>query len=247
MSSAGCNDRIFVRLSVRSKSDAGTAMATRNGEAAPGARSGSALTKGARTRERLLDLAQQAIVEKGFNATSIEELVDAAGITKSGFFYHFSDKQDLARQLIRHWIEDDVEMWDALESRARMLSDDPLQSLLIFIKLFAETMDNLPDVHPGCLSAAITYQARSFDPEVARLNQEGLMTWRNRFSRWIGEVMALHEPRLPVDVLALADHFAVLADGGIVSAKIYNDKLLVGRQARLFHDLVRALFLPDRR
>ena len=222
-------------------------MATRSSETVPGVQSESAPTKGARTREKLLDLAQQAIIEKGFNATSIEELVDAAGITKSGFFYHFSDKQDLARQLIRHWIDADVEMWDAVENRARALSDDPLQSLLIFIKLFAETMDNLPDVHPGCLSASITYQARSFDPEVNRLNLEGLLTWRKRFSSWIDEIMAVHDPRLPVDVMALADHFAVLADGGIVSAKIHNDKLLVGRQARLFHDLVRALFLPERR
>lgn len=201
-------------------------------------------SKGERTRLRLLELAQQAIIEKGFNATSIEELVDAAGITKSGFFYHFSDKQDLARQLIRHWVDDDIATWDALEQRARALSDDPLQSLLIFIKLFAETMDNLPDVHPGCLSASITYQARSFDPEVTRLNQEGLLTWRHRFSRWIDEVLAQYEPRVPIDPVALADHFAVLADGGIVSARVYNDKLLVGRQARLFHDLVRALFQP---
>jgi TetR/AcrR family transcriptional regulator, transcriptional repressor for nem operon len=42
--------------------------------------------KGARTRERLLDLAYEAIIAKGFAATSIEELVESAGITKSGFF-----------------------------------------------------------------------------------------------------------------------------------------------------------------
>ena len=41
----------------------------------------SARTKGERTRERLMDLAYESIVEKGFAATSIEELVEAAGIT----------------------------------------------------------------------------------------------------------------------------------------------------------------------
>ena len=45
-----------------------------------------ARTKGEKTRERLMDLAYESIVEKGFAATSIEELVEAAGITKSGFF-----------------------------------------------------------------------------------------------------------------------------------------------------------------
>ena len=37
-----------------------------------------ALSKGARTRERLLDLAYEAVIRKGFAATSIEELVEAA-------------------------------------------------------------------------------------------------------------------------------------------------------------------------
>jgi len=220
-------------------------MDMQRSENRPEVQSDSPQSKGERTRLKLLELAQRAIIEKGFHATSIEELVDAAGITKSGFFYHFSDKQDLARQLIQHWVDDDVAMWDALEQRARTLSDDPLQSLLIFIKLFAEAMDNLPEGHPGCLSAAITYQTRSFDPEVIRLNQEGLLTWRHRYSRWIEEVLALYDPRVPIDPVTLADHFAVLADGGIISAQIYNDKLLIGRQARLFHDLVKAAFQPS--
>jgi len=42
----------------------------------------------------------------------------------------------------------------------------------------------------------------------------------------------------------LADHLNVVADGGIVTSRIYEDKLLVGRQARMFHDLVKALFQP---
>ena len=45
--------------------------------------------KGERTRDRILDLAYDSVIRKGFAATSIEELVEAAGITKSGFFYHF--------------------------------------------------------------------------------------------------------------------------------------------------------------
>src|SRR3546814_9539382 len=56
--------------------------------------------KRSQTRERLLDFAYGAIIEKGFAATSIEELVEAAGITKSGFFRseeHTSELQSLMR------------------------------------------------------------------------------------------------------------------------------------------------------
>ena len=41
------------------------------------------------TREMLLDAAESAVLEKGFSATSIDELIAAVGITKGGFFYHF--------------------------------------------------------------------------------------------------------------------------------------------------------------
>lgn len=82
----------------------------------------SAQTKG----ERILDFAYDGIVQKGFAATSIEELVEAAGITKSGFFYHFRDKNDLARQRFERFLGEDEGIMQTLEARAKELSDDPL-------------------------------------------------------------------------------------------------------------------------
>src|SRR6476661_2359818 len=99
-----------------------------------------AQTKGERTRERIMDIAYDSIVQKGFAATSIEELVEAVGITKSGFFYHFRDKNDLARQLLERFLAEDEEIVGALSQRARELSDDSLQSLLIFLNLYAQMM-----------------------------------------------------------------------------------------------------------
>src|SRR6476661_455089 len=103
----------------------------------------SAQTKGERTRERILDVAYESIVEKGFAATSIEELFEAAGITKSGFFYHFRDKNDLARQLFERFLDEDEGIMVTLEARARELSDVPLQSFLIFLNVYAQMMDDM--------------------------------------------------------------------------------------------------------
>ncbi len=65
-------------------------------------------------RERLLKLAEAAVLEKGFGATSIEELIAAAGITKSGFFYHFKDKTELARALLERYIAREQGLFDEL-------------------------------------------------------------------------------------------------------------------------------------
>jgi AcrR family transcriptional regulator len=199
-------------------------------------------TKGERTRERILDVAQDAIIHKGFAATSIEELVEAAGITKSGFFYHFRDKNDLARQLFERFMDEDNAILDTLTTRARTLSEDPLQSLLIFLNLYAETMDEMPDLHPGCLVAAITYQEQMFDREVRQMNRESVLGLRARFREWLDEIGRKHPPKIATDLDALADQLTTVVEGSIILSRALADPGLMGRQMRLFRDHVKLIF-----
>jgi TetR/AcrR family transcriptional regulator, transcriptional repressor for nem operon len=202
----------------------------------------AAQTKGERTRTRILDVAYDAIVHKGFAATSIEELVEAAGITKSGFFYHFKDKNDLARQLLERFLAEDNAILDTLTKRARALSDDPLHSFLIFLNLYAEVMDEMPELHPGCLVATITYQEQLFDREVRRMNVESVLALRRRFSEWLAEIAALYPWRSDTDLEALADNLTVIVEGSIILSKALGDRTLMGRQTRLFRDHIKLIF-----
>jgi AcrR family transcriptional regulator len=202
----------------------------------------SARTKGERTRERLMDLAYESIVEKGFAATSIEELVEAAGITKSGFFYHFRDKNDLARQLFERFLSEDEGIMETLEKRARELSDDPLQSFLIFLNVYAQMMDDMEALHPGCMVATVTYQERMFDAEVRQMNVDYLRRMRERFVRWLEEIVARYPPRIPVELDELADQLNVIVEGAIIQSKALRDESLMGKQTRLYRNLIKLLF-----
>jgi AcrR family transcriptional regulator len=198
--------------------------------------------KRSRTRDRLLDLAYEAIIQKGFAATSIEELVEAAGITKSGFFYHFKDKNDLARQLLERYLAESDAVLDQLEARARELSDDPLHAFLVFLKLYAEMVRDVIAQHPGCIVSTLTYQDRLFDETVVRLNRQGMLAWRARFLRWLEEIVAIHSPRVEVDIRDLADQMTVIADGSIIMQRALADPTLLERQALLHRAMVRRLF-----
>src|SRR6478735_8352029 len=204
-----------------------------------------AQTKGERTRERIMDIAYESIVQKGFAATSIEELVEAVGITKSGFFYHFRDKNDLARQLLERFLAEDEEIVGALSQRARTLSEDPLQSLLIFLNLYAQMMDEMPALHPGCLVAMITYQEQMFDAEVRRMNSDSILGMRKHFADWIEEAAARHPLRQGFETEALADQVSVVAEGSIILSKALGDRQLMGRHMRLVRELVKAAFGLD--
>src|ERR1700761_9341872 len=57
------------------------------------------------TRTRLLNAALRVIREKGYNATTVDELCTAAGATKGAFFHHFQSKEALAVEAANYWSE----------------------------------------------------------------------------------------------------------------------------------------------
>jgi TetR/AcrR family transcriptional regulator, transcriptional repressor for nem operon len=55
------------------------------------------------SRTKLLDAALKVIRAKGYAATRIEDICDAAGLTKGGFFQHSKSKVDFAIAAAECW------------------------------------------------------------------------------------------------------------------------------------------------
>lgn len=200
--------------------------------------------KGTDTRERLLAAAESAVLAKGFAATSIEELICAVGITKSGFFYHFKDKGELAKGLILRYLEHDKALLDDIFRRGDELNEDPLHGFLVGLKLFAEMLADLPAAHPGCLAASFAYQEQLFNREIRELNAAGARAWRERFRARLVAIAERYPPRQEVDFEALADMAATLVEGGLVLGMMFKDVSILPRQILLYRDFVRSIFLP---
>jgi TetR/AcrR family transcriptional repressor of nem operon len=199
--------------------------------------------KGGDTRERVLDAAESAVLEKGFAATSIEELIAAVGITKGGFFYHFKDKGELAKALLVRYIARENTLFDEIFGRADELNEDPLHGFLVGLKMLSELLADLPGGHPGCLIASYCYQDRLFDREVQALNTAAVLAWRKRFRTRLDLIAARYPPRIAIDLDDVADMLSVIADGGIILSKVVNDKDVLSRQVMLYRDFVRTIFL----
>jgi AcrR family transcriptional regulator len=196
------------------------------------------------TRERLLEVAEAAVLSKGFAATSIDELIAAVGITKSGFFYHFRDKADLAKAMMLRYLEQDRALLDELFKRADELNEDPLHGFLVGLKMFSEMMANLPENYPGCLAASFAYQDTLFNQEVRALNAEGMLAWRRRFRERFDLIAARYPARLEVDLDALSDMTYSLVEGGLILGRVLKDNTILPRQILLFRDFVRLVFTP---
>jgi AcrR family transcriptional regulator len=196
------------------------------------------------TRERILEIAECSVLAKGFDATSIEEIIAEAGITKSGFFYHFRDKNELAREMVRRFIRENDALFDDLFARGRQLSDDPLEAFLIGLKLLAETLRDVKSKHPGCLIASICYQERLFDREVTDMVRQVAVDWNERFRGHLDEIAEVHPLRSGLSTSDLADALCCLVDGGILMAKIVNDASRLERQILTYRQMLRLAFEP---
>jgi TetR/AcrR family transcriptional repressor of nem operon len=199
-------------------------------------------SKGEQTRERIMATAESIILKRGYSGTSIEEIIDEASITKGGFFYHFNGKNDLARNLINRYLENDVVFFTGLADRARSLTEDPLQQLLIFLKLMAEAMEDLPDTHPGCLVASFTYEAEQFDDEVRELNAQGVLSWRYIFLEHFEKVVEKYPMKIDKPLEELADMLSSVIEGGIIMSKVLNDRSILPNQILQYRDYVRLVF-----
>jgi len=196
------------------------------------------------TRARILEVAEAAVLAKGFASTSIEEIIAAVGITKSGFFYHFRDKSALAKGLMLRYLENDKQALEDIFARGDELNGDPLHGFLVGLKLFAEMLGNLPEAHPGCLAASFCYQDQLFNREISELNANGMLAWRRRFRERLEFITRHYPPRETVDFEALADMAATLVEGGLILGRVLKDVSILPRQILLYRDLVRSVFLP---
>lgn len=202
------------------------------------------MARGTQTRKKILDVAQDAVLAKGFDATSIEEIVASANITKSGFFYHFRDKNALARALIERHIEVEDQLFDDLLARARELSDDPLQAALIGLKLLAELIEDMPGGHPGCVVATAVYQDRLFNRDVRDANRRAVLGWRRRFRAMFDDIAAVYPTNDDVDLDHLADMVSSVIEGGLVMSRAVGEPLITPQQILLLRSYVKLLFSP---
>lgn len=83
-----------------------------------------------RTREALKQAAMDLILEKGYDAVSVQDITDRADLGRGTFYVHFTDKEDLMWSVIR-------EGFDAITREIALMDDpSPLLEYRIWIRMF---------------------------------------------------------------------------------------------------------------
>ena len=200
---------------------------------------------GSSTRDKILDTAEELILERGYSGVSVDSMINKLGITKGAFFHHFKNKQAMAEALLHRFGDQDLVLMENLRSRAEKLSRDPLQQFLIYIGLFEEMFDSMTEPFPGCLFASYTYELQQFDEATRRYIADSVLNWRRELQDWFEIIMAQYPPRLPVDSASLADSFNTILEGAFIMSKAANQPEIIVQQLRHYKNYIELLFATD--
>jgi AcrR family transcriptional regulator len=200
------------------------------------------MAKNTSKKELLLDIAEQGILSKGFSDTSIDEIAFEANISKNGFFYHFKDKNELAKALLQRYIDREDDILDSVFDRGAEYSKDPLESLLHSLELLARMMDDLPNGHPGCLVATLAYSDKLHNSEVRNLNKNAVRCWRERFRIELAKVSEIYSIQDDVSLESVSDMISSTIEGGIVLSRAMSEPKILGEQIRILCSYIKLLF-----
>ena len=129
---------------------------------------GAHSSKGARAK--LLDAALQEIRAKGYAATTVDDLCEAAGVTKGAFFHHFASKEELAVAAAEHFSAGaEIFFAAAPYHRAR----DPLERLLGYVDFRTSILTG--ELHDyTCLLGTLVQETYASHPVIRAACEKGL-------------------------------------------------------------------------
>lgn len=195
-------------------------------------------------RERLLDAAQQLVIERGFSATTVDAIIEAAGSSKGAFFHHFPSKADLGRVLVDRYARADGELLAHLMGVAESRTSDPAEQLIEFVKAFEEGIEDLSLEQPGCLFVSFIYEQFPGQDETRALILDDVLLWRAQIRAKLTLATERRAPALPVDLDSLADQVFTTLEGGFILARATGDPLKLRDQLRHLRTYLTLLLAP---
>ncbi|HVU19916.1 MAG TPA: TetR/AcrR family transcriptional regulator [Rhizomicrobium sp.] len=166
-------------------------------------------------RQKLLDAALAIIREKGYVATTVDDLCARAGVAKGSFFHHFAGKEALAVAAANYWSETTGELFARAPYHAPR---DPLQRVLGYIDFRRGLLTgDVPDF--TCLVGTMVQETYETNPAIRDACDASISGHAAKLESDIAEAIKLYGVKGSVTPKSLALHTQAVLQGAFILAK----------------------------
>jgi TetR/AcrR family transcriptional regulator, transcriptional repressor for nem operon len=170
-------------------------------------------------REQLLSAGVETLHRRGFNATSVQDITDAAGAPKGSFYNHFESKEALAVEAVRAYRERG-------RKRLAILQERKLPPLRRLRKYFESMNAAVVEAgfSAGCLLGNFGAELSGQSPLVREQVAEAFDRWSEAIAAVIAEAQKDRSVSRALPPKALAEFVIHAWEGAMVRAKVEKDK-----------------------
>ncbi|MDX2237750.1 MAG: TetR/AcrR family transcriptional regulator [Hyphomonadaceae bacterium] len=169
------------------------------------------------TRAKIVHAAMELFWLKGFNSTSIADILSRTQLNSGSLYHFFPSKQDVLVGVLEAYRDGIEEMllkpaWEGVE--------DPIERIFALLALYRRLIVET-DCTYGCPIGSLALELHEPDPAVRELLAVNFEGWTRAIARQTREAGA----RLPrgTDHEALAQFVLTAMEGGVMQARTHRD------------------------
>lgn len=192
----------------------------------------------AATRQRLIDATVRLMVQQGFAGTSVDQICQAAGMTKGSFFHHFENKEAIGLAAVEWW----GKMGSALYAEAwQDTTLDPLKQLHRMFDIMI-SFTQRPDEACVCMVGMMSQEMSATNSVFQAACEKELNLWTANVAKMLTAAKKLHKPSTKFDPVRVAWFLNSLWQGSMLVGKTCRSQELIRHNLKLARDYVDGLF-----
>lgn len=194
-------------------------------------------------REKLLQAALRLIREKGYSATTVDDLCTAAGVTKGAFFHHFATKEDLGVAAAEHWSAVTAPVFASAPYHRH---PDPLDRVLGYVDFRkALIRGEIPEF--TCLVGTMVQEIYESSPPIRDACLRSIVGHAGTLLHDIADAKRRYAPDARFTSESLAMHTQAVLQGAYVLAKARHDSFVAEESIEHLRTYIELLFPRDGR
>lgn len=171
------------------------------------------------TKEQIVDAASRLVHVRGFNNTSVGEILRESGVGKGNFYYYFRSKDELGFAILERGLE---RISTELIEKHFNPEKDPWQQILDFLDSLVERARQRACTG-GCLLGNLAVEMSDIHEEFRRRLNMAFERLRSRLEVTLTQAKAQGTLRSEADIPRLA-HFIVAGfEGAFMMGKLHKD------------------------
>ena len=169
------------------------------------------------TADRLVYAAMQLFAEKGYNSTSVADILREAGANSGSLYHAFPTKQDLLLEVLRRYRDGIGPM---LLEPAWAGVADPIERIFALLAAYRDMLVRTDCLY-GCPIGSLALELHEPDPPVRELLAANFDGWTKAMKACLDAA----KDRLPkgTDTHALSQFILTVMEGGVMQARTHRN------------------------